>query len=79
MGFRGLGFGGFRGLEAIRWVKAITWTPRVCRIIAFCWFWAILLPGYRFRGLGVYRVFYRSNSELRCVFMGMFLGTLTGF
>ena len=34
MGFRGLGFGGFRGLKASSWVKAMTWTPKVCRSMA---------------------------------------------
>ena len=28
----------------------VTWTPKVCRIIAFCRFWAIILP--TFGGLG---------------------------
>ena len=37
-------------LRSVSLMKAYTWTPKVCRIIAFCGFWAIILP--TFEGLG---------------------------
>ena len=44
-------------------MNRITWTPKVCRIIAFYGFWAIVLP--TLGGLGMYlRGFSRERSEL---------------
>ena len=49
--------GGYKGTQTLQ--KGNTWTPKVCRIIAFYRYWAIILP--TFGGLG------NAESRLRVV------------
>ena len=42
-------------------ILGLTWTPKVCRIIAFYRFWAIILP--TFGGLGMNSATKKSRSR----------------
>ena len=59
-----------------RLVRFLTWTPKVCRIIAFYRFWAIILP--TLGGLGLEKGFMTQALGL-CVAWGFRLLSGLGF
>ena len=49
--------------QTLNTCRSLTWTPKVCRIIAFYRFWAIILPTFEGLGKGTLQIILYGHME----------------